>query len=243
MKVATSKAVADPGFPRTSGGAPTPQLFVLLVPPASESLNASRGWSAYRRVWIQGVCLQWGWAEKWAVRILLECILVTAHKRSLWRLCFYRCLSVHRGGWLVWLLGGCVCGCQGGMHGCQGVCMVAGGHAWLLGGVCGCQGHVWLLGGMHGCQGDMHGCRGHAWLAGGVHDCWGGACMVAGWGACMVKGGCMVKGAACFRCVWWRGACVVKGACVVGGACVGYDKIRRYDQWAGGTHPTGMHSC
>ena len=22
-----------------------------------------------------------------------------------------------------------------------------------------------------------------------------------------------------------------------------YDKIRRYDQCAGGTHPTGMHSC
>ena len=29
--------------------------------------------------------------------MLLECILVTARKRSLRRLCFYRCLSVHRG--------------------------------------------------------------------------------------------------------------------------------------------------
>ena len=28
-----------------------------------------------------------------------------------------------------------------------------------------------------------------------------------------------------------------------GGACVGYDEIRRYGPWAGGTHPTGMHSC
>ena len=27
------------------------------------------------------------------------------------------------------------------------------------------------------------------------------------------------------------------------GACGGYDEIRRYGQWAGGTHPTGMHSC
>ena len=36
------------------------------------------------------------------------------------------------------------------------------------------------------------------------------------------------------------------GVCMVapgGGACVGYDEIRRYGQWAGGTHPTGMHSC
>ena len=38
----------------------------------------------------------------------------------------------------------------------------------------------------------------------------------------MVKGGCMAKG---------------------GGACMGYDEIRKYDQCAGGTHPTGMHSC
>ena len=27
------------------------------------------------------------------------------------------------------------------------------------------------------------------------------------------------------------------------GACMGYDEIRRYNQWAGGMHPTGMHSC
>ena len=32
------------------------------------------------------------------VPILLECILVTTRKRSLRRLCFYRCVSVHRGG-------------------------------------------------------------------------------------------------------------------------------------------------
>ena len=56
-----------------------------------------------------------------ALRILLECILVTARKRSLRWLCFYRCLSVHRGG---------------GMRGCSGgACMVApgGGHAWDMG--------------------------------------------------------------------------------------------------------------
>ena len=87
-------------------------------------------------------------------------MFITARKRSLPRLCFYRCLSVHKGGcaWLLggraWLLGGaCVVaprgvrGCSGGgMHGCSGgacvvapggVCVVAlGGHVWLLRGVC-----------------------------------------------------------------------------------------------------------
>ena len=58
------------------------------------------------------------------------------------------------------------------MHGCwrgghawllaRGVCMLAGGHAWLPGGVHGCRGgvvargHAWLLGGMRACQGGMH---------------------------------------------------------------------------------------
>ena len=81
----------------------------------------------------------------------------------------------------------------GGMHGCQGVCIVAGGCAWLQGG------HVWLwwacmaVGGVHGCggqgvrgcgvgmrgcQGGMRGCGGHAWL-------WGGRGMRGCWGACV----------------------------------------------------------
>ena len=107
------------------------------------------------------------------VMIVLRQVVITASKRSLRRLCFYRCLSVHRGG----------------------VCMVAPG------GVRGCS---W--GGMCGCSwGGMRGCSrrgGHVWLLPG------GACVVAR-----------------------------------GGACVGYDEIQRYGQWAGGTHPTGMHSC
>ena len=63
--------------------------------------------------------------------------------------------------------GGHMCGCQGGvhggiggMHGCLGVCVVAGGaacvvargHVWWPGG------HAWLPGGMHGW--GVHGCRG-----------------------------------------------------------------------------------
>ena len=100
-------------------------------------------------------------------------LLITARKRSLRRLCFYRCLSfcpqgghagLLQGGWgHAWLLlGGCVVALGGGMHGCSGgghawllpggACMVApGGHVWLLWGGC-----VWLLlGGMRGCSGGV----------------------------------------------------------------------------------------
>ena len=117
------------------------------------------------------------------VRLCYWCFLndhdkiITACKRSLRRLCFYRCLSVHRGG---------VRG-EGGMRG-------EGGHAW-----------------------------------------WKGACMVKG-GACVAKGGVRGKGVVC-----GEGACVKKGVCLVKGGCA-WDTTR-YDQWAGGTHPTGMHSC
>ena len=137
------------------------------------------------------------------------------------------------GGMHVWLLPGGMCGC------CWGACMVAprgahmvalGGCVWLLqrgacvvalggcmvalGGMCCCSwGHAWLLSG--GCVCLL---RGHVWLLlGGMHV-WllpGGMCGCC-WGACMVA---------------------------PRGACMGYNEIWRYDQWAGGTHPTGMHSC
>ena len=107
-----------------------------------------------------------------------------------------------------------------------------GGRAWLLPGG---GGHVWLLwGGVHGCSG------GHAWLLwgacmvarGGVHGCsrggaWlllGGACMVARGGMC----GCSQGGHAWLLRGGWGG---VRGFSM------------RYVQWAGGTHPTGMHTC
>ena len=48
------------------------------------------------------------------------------------------------------------------MHGCWGACMVAGGHAWLPGGMPGSRGACMVAGG-------------HAWLWGG-----GGACVVVG---------------------------------------------------------------
>ena len=90
-------------------------------------------------------------------------MLITARKRSLRRLCFYRCLSVHTGGGgHAWLLGGacvvflgaCVVfwgACMvflGFVHGFSGVCVCvffggcvcffSGGPAWFLGG------HAWL---------------------------------------------------------------------------------------------------
>ena len=94
---------------------------------------------------------------------------------------------------------------------------------------------------------------------GAVRGCWGGACMVAGREACMVAGGCVwLPGGmhGCWGHAWLlggmhgeRGACMAnggvwqRGACVAKGVCVGYDEIQRYDQLAGGTHPTGIHSC
>ena len=69
--------------------------------------------------------------------------IITARKRSLRRLCFYRCLSVHMGGACVVLF--------------RGACVVlfGGGHVWFYwggGGVCGFiwGAHVVFLGGVHG---------------------------------------------------------------------------------------------
>ena len=56
--------------------------------------------------------------------------------------------------------------------------MVAGGHAWLKGGMHGC-------GGVHGCQGAVHGCRG------GICG-YRGLCMVAEGGMHGCRGGCVV---------------------------------------------------
>ena len=105
--------------------------------------------------------------------------IFTARKRSLRRLCFYRCLSF------------CP---QGGVHGCSwGACVVAprGACVVALGGAC-----MVALRGVHGCSwGAVHGC-----FQGG-----GEACVVA-WGACMVArgghawllpGGCMVDPGGC----------------------------------------------
>ena len=118
-----------------------------------------------------------------------------------------------------------------------GVCLsTRGGHVWLLPGGCMVApgGHAWLLlGGVHGCcQGGMHGC------SGGVRGCCqGGVCGCSwGWHAWLLQGACMVAPWGC-GCSW--GPCVVAARVV----CVGYEEIWRYDQWAGSTHPTGMHSC
>ena len=89
----------------------------------------------------------------------------------------------------------------------------------------------------------------------------GGACVVALggcawllWGTCVVApgGGTCVVASGGHAWLLWGRACVVApgGACVVAprGACVvfgGGAWFFRWDtgQWAGGTHPTGMHSC
>ena len=150
--------------------------------------------------------------------VLQKPAFITARKRSLRRLCFYRCLSVHnRGGACVVALGGCAWFCPGGgMHG-----FVWGGVWFCLGGMCGCSGgmcgfcptgacmvlsggHAWLLRGLHGfVWGSMVLSRGACMVLsggacvvfpGGVHGFFRGACMVFFWGVCMVfsGGACMV---------------------------------------------------
>ena len=140
---------------------------------------------------------------------------ITARKRSLRRLCFYRCLSFCPQG------GACVVA-RGGGWACKvahgGACMGAGGggHAWLL------------LGGVHGCS------QGACVVAPG------GACMVAPRGVCMVALGGM-RG--CFRgaCMVTRGhAWLLRGgACMVAlGGMHGYSGGGMH-----GCSPGGMHGC
>ena len=125
-------------------------------------------------------------------------VIFTTRKRSLGQGNFFTavCHSVHRGGvrgcWGAFIVAG---GCMVARGACvvMGACIVAGGrHAWLLGG----WGHAWLPG------------------VGGMHVCWG-VCMVAG-GACMVPGGaCVVAGGH----AWLRGG--------VHGCRGGMHRIRR----------------
>ena len=153
--------------------------------------------------------------------------------------------GVHGCGGHVWLWGACmvvggmhscggVPGCRG-MRGCRGVCMVARGHAWLPGGMCGfgvcvVSGYVWLWWvcmvaegvcvAVGGGGGGMHGCGGCVWLPGGMCGC----------GGCMNVGDCVVAGGM-HGC---REVPVCQGACMVaGGACV----------VVGGVHGCRGHGC
>ena len=110
-----------------------------------------------------------------------------------------------------------------------------GGCVVALAGVHGCS-----CGGMHGCSwGGMHGCSG-----GGV--CGEGGHVWRGGGACMVKGGMHGEGGMCGEggCAWQRGVCGEwGGVCGEGGAWYAPPPRDMAGHCAGGTHPTGMHSC
>ena len=102
--------------------------------------------------------------------------------------------------------------------------------------------------------------RGHAWFySGACMVLFGGACVVLFGGVCVVlfggacvvlfggmhgfiRGACMVAPG---ERVWLLGghAWLLPGGCawLLWGGCV--VSSMRYSQWAGGTHPTGMHSC
>ena len=82
------------------------------------------------------------------------------------------------------------------------------------------QASVCPRGDMHGCSGGVRGCS-RGW---GVRGCSGGG-----------MHGCSRRGR-----VWL----LLGGGhawLLLGGACMVFSM--RYGQWAGGTHPTGMHSC
>ena len=119
--------------------------------------------------------------------------------------------------------------CHNSVHG--GVCVVAGGHVWfysggvrgfirgacvfLFGGACVVLfgGHVWFYSG------------GHAWFYSA-----GGACVVL-----FSRGG--------MRGFIQRRACVVLFSRGGVRGFFSFSDTMRYGQWAGGNHPTGMHSC
>ena len=84
---------------------------------------------AWGHAWLGGMCGCWGCAWLWGACMVTR--------------------GMHGCRGCAWLLGG--------VHGCRGACMVArglgvwllGGHAWLLGGMCGKGGHAWRKG-VHG---------------------------------------------------------------------------------------------
>ena len=94
---------------------------------------------------------------------------------------------------------------------------------------------------------------GHAWFySGGCVVLFGGACVVLFGGACVVLfgGACVVLFGGVCVVLFGGGAWFYLGGCAwfysAGGACVVFSVFpdtMRYGQWAGGTHPTGMHSC
>ena len=164
--------------------------------------------------------------------------IFTARKRSLRRLCFYRCLSVHTGGgamrgfiWGAWVV---LFGGRGHAWFYLGACMV------LFGGVC-----MVLFGGVHG---FIRGCAWYylgegAWFySGGMHGFILGACVVLfGGHAWFYSGG--VHGFSRGRAWFFQGGmCGFSGGGHAWFFQVFFDTMR-YGQWAGGTHPTGMHSC
>ena len=63
----------------------------------------------------------------------------------------------------------------------------------------------------------------------------------SGPGGCLLPGGCLALGGACSGGWVWSGGSGPGGVCLVPGGGAGGDP--RTATAAGGTHPTGMHSC
>ena len=110
----------------------------------------------------------------------------------------------------------------------------SGGHVWFYSGACVVLfgGHAWFY--LGGCAWFYSG--GHAWFY------LGGACMVLfGGHAWFYLGGCAwFYSGGMLGFIWGGMRGFIWGACVVFSV---FSDTMRYGQWAGGTHPTGMHSC
>ena len=175
----------------------------------------------------------WCWNTKWNSHLCTEANLlkyvsyiflhvlwlITARKRSLGQGNIFTpvCHSVHGGGGRAWLPGGWRAWLPGG--------------AWLLGGMHGWQGGACMVkGGMHGEGGVVHGKGGACMAKGGMHGkrgAWWRGWHVWRRGVCVAKGGH----------AWWRGDAWQKGGCGM------HPPRDTAGHCAGGTHPTGMHSC
>ena len=70
---------------------------------------------------------------------------------------------------------------------------------------------------------------------------WGGGMRGRGcaWQGAYMAGGASVAGGMQGRGCAWQGVCVAGGTFMAGGACLTGEMATA----AGGTHPTGMHSC
>ena len=187
--------------------------------------------------WCSESSTDWGFS-----RLRLDGSIITKHKHSLQRLCFYRCVSVHGGGVLSQHALQVVSqhALQQVLGGCDIPACLAGFQAHSQGGSLGGSG--WEVWSRPTAKGEVEGDLVQAHTQGGS---WGGSGQwgACSWGACFggsTLGGCLLWG------VPTPGGCLLGGGACSGGACSGGGACSAPPMTAtaaGGTNSTGMHSC